>query len=400
MTIVVSWISDGQAYCLTDSRLSFAKDRPAFGANIGSKIATMPIRLLGKHDNAENYETYFSHEVGFAYSGSSTVANATFTRISSMTQMLRSEDKTTIPSLKDIAEATAMVAEFHCRELIEAVVFGYCPVEMKALIFRISADWETGKFSMVATLVDNAEMNPVIFGSGAPLFQRVSQELSTAGIQRSIYEVFARTIRHSEARDHFIGGIPESARFSADGAHHHAVLFWDGTENGQIQETVLGFPYGTEVPRVGKFGVATQAFELDTDFRVGEKILLQKHVAEQDVRKRESLRDVEILTYFASLAAKIPQNPQIKIHPGDFYVEEFHPIPGQKIFKTICTTCKNDIALFPDETDGATGPPLIGAKLHSICKICDERVAIQSALVDRLVWPKKIPFAVMNHKKS
>jgi hypothetical protein len=402
MTILCCWIEEEVVRCLADARVTFDKDNPGIAADVGSKLAVIPTVVWAKGDEGE-YTERTSHSLGFAFAGSSLIGATTFLRASSITQLLRADDEPCLPSVEDIADVFARVSTANTRDLKStlpdadpslALVFGFCPVQLKPRVFQLSPAMRDGQFETRLEEVFPTRTQPLIIGTGAKLFETVARELYTAGVPRDVSEVFVRTLRDPRAREHRIGGVPSSVTSRPQGTSVDLILFWDGVADG-VFEYVLGLSVQDAGGKVGQLGVAYQANEPDYLYRVGERILQERCVGEKDLATRESLRDLAVIEYMTELALKIPDQPNIRVLPGTFYLSAFEPTGGDWCYCGCCRKCGAEVPLFPDTTAGKVRNPLIGAELVSSCRECHADYRETSFKVFPHLWPKQVGHAIL-----
>lgn len=406
MTLIACWAEQTTVRCLTDARLTFQKGT-GIGANIGSKVAVIPVEVWASEGIGGAHKVALSHSFGYAFAGSSLIASTTYARASSMTQMLRADNEIELPSLKEVADLFAKVAEDHSRELrftqpeadlATLLIFGYCKVTKAGKIFAISPEESKTDFCM---RVDEVKDSAWIGGSGAPLFFKIAKELSDAGVIRSVSEIFVRALRSADALEHMVGGLPESVTAGVDGASIDKVLHFSGPDHAALQESVLGYPQNHSASSVGKLGIGFKAVEPDWAYRVGERILVDRGVSETDIAIRESLRDLALITYLIELNIRLGEKsrPQDKIHPGTYYLHAYKPQSGDSCFCGRCSNCGLDVPLFEDVSKGTVRHPLIGATLKSQCRTCGAPYETTSFLSFPTRWPKQVGAAIFNRAK-
>lgn len=393
MTILCCWIEQESVRCLADARVTFDKANPGIAADVGSKLAVIPTAVWAK-DGGTEYTPSKSHSLGFAFAGSSLIGATTFLRASSITQLLRADDEAQLPSVEDIAALFARVSDANTRDVKStlpqadtsmALVFGFCPLQLKPRVFKLSPALVGGEFEIEVQEVYPTRTQPLLIGTGAALFETVARELYDAGVPRDVAEVFVRTLRDPRAREHRIGGVPSSITSRRDGTSVDLILFWDGAGD-RVSEYVLGLAVQDAGGKVGQLGVAYQAIEPDHLYRVGEKILQDKGVVETDLATRESLRDLAVIEYMTELALKIPEQLDIRVLPGRFYVHAYEPAAGELCYCAPCPHCDAELPVFRDVSEGAVAHPLIGSILISSCFSCGERIEINSRDVFSRTW--------------
>lgn len=391
MTILCCWREKEIVRCLADARLTFDEANPGIAADVGSKLAVVPTSVWGKVGDGQYARTH-NHSFGFAFAGSSLIGATTFLRASSITQLLRADGEAQLPSVEDVASLFARVSTANTREVkatlpdaepSSALIFGYCPVQSKPRVFQLSPAMRADQFETVVQEVFPTRTEPLLVGTGSALFQTVARELFDAGVPRDVAEVFVRTLRDPRAREHRIGGVPSSMTSNAAGTSVDLILFWDGLADG-VSEYVLGLAIQDAGGSVGKLGVAYQAREPDYLYRLGEKMLRDEGVVENELATRESLRDLAVIGYMTELALKMRDQPNIRVLPGTFYVHAYAPAIGEHCYCAQCPDCHADVPLFRDVSGGAIAHPLMGSLLLRSCLKCGK--PMQAVALD--VFPR------------
>jgi hypothetical protein len=233
----------------------------------------------------------------------------------------------------------------------------------------------------------------LVFGSGSKLFEGVARKLHDAGTPRDAAEVFVRALQHPEAADAKVGGLPEWITAGEAGASLPLVLNFSLDAAGSHTESILGMRIDGLGPIDG-LGIGFSAVEPDSMYRLGERILRDRGVVEEDTARRESMRDLACIEYFVDLFRKLPSEPGRKIMPGLFYLSAFEPTPGHWCYCGRCRQCSADVPLFSDNSGGEVRHPLIGADLVSRCRRCGAEYRETSSTTFPLKWPKKVGNAI------
>jgi hypothetical protein len=398
VTLIVCWQRDRRINCLADARLTLGQRWER--ADVGSKVAVVPLMVWAMSET--NYAPAQTHSVGFAYAGSSLIAANTHLKASSICQMLRAEGHPKLPSLEAVAHLFAKVAESITRDVratqpkaaAEMAVFGICPGTDEPRIFHIDPRDQDGLFAMDVSEFHSVAGSALVFGSGSKLFEKVGLELYEGGTPRGAAEVFVRALRHPDAVDAMIGGLPEWISADEVEARIPIVLNFGLEPDEGHTESVLGFPIDDLGP-VDGLGIGFQATEPDWLYRLGERILRDRGVEEAEIGRRESLRDLACIEYLVDLNRQLPPEAAQKIIPGTFYLSAFDPTGGEWCYCGRCRSCAAEVPLFSDSSNGEENHPLIGAELVSQCPGCGTGYRETSFNIFPHLWPKKVGHAIL-----
>lgn len=146
MTIVLAWERPnfGDICAIADSRVSDAE-----GPILNSAPKLFPLEINVHVEAKRKPRIAFRHSVGFAYAGSSIVAQSVYAFASASLKDLFLKRGGSVPSLKNIAEAVGDIAEKYVEEVwgkyypdnrgrAEFFIFGYCKRSNKLQIFKIT----------------------------------------------------------------------------------------------------------------------------------------------------------------------------------------------------------------------------------------------------------------------
>ena len=133
MTVVAVWFEphDNAVWAVSDTRVTGVEGAITDGA---AKILPLTMTCLAPGPTGFFDQLTLSTTFGFAYSGSTLVGVMTYTVANTLIQSLSARPGERPPNLMDVAGLVARVAERYVREVgsdIEAVIFGWCPLERR-----------------------------------------------------------------------------------------------------------------------------------------------------------------------------------------------------------------------------------------------------------------------------
>jgi len=156
MTLIACWSEPAGLKCASDSRLT--RNDESVLTEAGGKLFTIPVKCKYLVEEGK-WGNDFSYTLGFAFAGSTLLANNTHALASTLTQQLTSKETGDVPSAKTVANIYCFVAEYVIKDrnmrehtagrlYFEALIFGYCPVEKTFVCHCIKHEITDNSFSM------------------------------------------------------------------------------------------------------------------------------------------------------------------------------------------------------------------------------------------------------------
>lgn len=257
MTVVaIQRVSDDRIHAMADSLVT--ENGPLLSHTC--KLMRLPINVLA-YDNEPS-----SHEIGFAFAGSTLLANASFGLLSAALSNLcdvdllqnPSDRPPLLPSLQDIAEFAThafsqMVGNMGINRGMtpgsSICLFGLCPIRQELMVHLIDSQIVGDKLYFVQRdLPLLHDESTIIFGDA---IARDAVDKNTAmGLYMAIQEVIDnRTIES-------VGGYVQVMVLDKDRVHFPVVL--DQAEDGHATHTLIGL--NMHEHRVGRLHVGGSGF--------------------------------------------------------------------------------------------------------------------------------------------
>jgi hypothetical protein len=265
MTLVVCWRQAEKVIVAADTRISQAG--PSGGAlpltDGGPKIFTIPITAYEAQDKQVRSRSFAP--MGFAYAGSSLVAQSVHALASTCLQNLSGPSNLQGPSLKDVADLYLKCAVRYTKEMLgwrpgrypgfEAFIFGFCPHLKDYLVYhlRTTVDDEMVNIRHDGHYVETGSAFHI--GSGVSEFVRILRDYKERGQSLTVWENFELVLTGSKVPS--VGGSRQYASVTPNGVQLTPALIPMEGENHSCRIEVLGCDV-TELGSVGGFSLAHQ----------------------------------------------------------------------------------------------------------------------------------------------
>lgn len=207
MTLVAVWKAEGRIMAIADTRISRSPGNVL--TEHGPKLLPIAIKCRQPGPSGFADQVVYSASICFAYSGSTLSALAAHALANILCSNLVSNRGTSPPSLAEIAFAIAGVSAEYMRDvgqltgkdgLFSAIVFGFCPEQMKLRVFELKPQINAGQFMVVIeerhlsdiAIGGSAAASVVVIGSVPDLLiEAIDKDLSAAKDRGDVHSIIA-----------------------------------------------------------------------------------------------------------------------------------------------------------------------------------------------------------------
>ena len=385
MTHVVCSVQDSEILCLADTRLSQGNSTIT---DTGGKVFVVPVSA--KRYEKGIYVESLSYTLGFAFCGSTLLANNTHAIASNCTQMLRTESSSNSPSVESVANIYTRAAEYVCRDvnsrrvspvLFQGLIFGFCPINSRYSLFVIEPKVCQESFSVESVELEMKEGSLIAIGSGKDEFIRRMKIPNSAGNSRSIIELFTQVMNEESVSD--VGGHPQVAKAQKSGVTIIPVLSQDRENLDKAIMTINGFNISNIKLDEG-LTIGYEAMGFGVERVVARSALRKKGIDPDDKPVSKDLQN--LASFELALETAVKQSVNLGID-DNFTLAGFDPVQGEWYFYIHCDKCNNDTPVFKDFSEGSSKELFCGnGRISSTCNHCDEKVEKVAASLESMIW--------------
>lgn len=373
MTLVVCWKSKDKLSCVSDTRIS---NSGATISDAGGKVFIVPVTLRVFGDNV--VQRKYSTTVGFAFCGSTLLANNTHVIASNCTQLLRKDSPGGLPSVEDIANIYAKASEYVTKEtngrlnnpiLFQGLIFGYCTVKEKYSVFLLTPQVSARSFYVECKEIELEEGQAIPIGSGKDEFIRLSSIPNSAGNARGIYEIFTQIVEEGKVSD--VGGYLQIAEATEEGVNIVPVLTQSKENLDQATLLINGFEIN-ELKLPDGYAVGLTAVGIGVEKIAGRSALRAKGIDPDSDEVTQKLQNLASFESCLSYAYKHSQKVNVN---DNFTLDVNSPIQGEWYFSSKCKKCNKSTPLFLDPSYGKMGNPFFGSGIiQTQCFRCNSKI--------------------------
>lgn len=358
MTLVVCWKSEDNLSCAADTRLSSSGSTIS---DAGGKIFVVPVTLSVFDDNS--LVEKINYTLGFAFCGSTLLANNSHVIASNCTQLFRSESRNLLPDVETVAKIYAKSAEYVTRDtnsrltthsLFQGMLFGYCPVKEKFCLYLIEPILTDETFSVEYSEIDLSKNNFAVIGSGKDVFLNKIKRPNSAGNPRSIIDTVYDVMEEDTVKD--VGGHPQIMEAREDGVSIVPILAQSRDNLDQACLTVNGF----EVENLGLSAglrIGSKAVGFGVEKIAGRNALRAKGI---DPDSEEVTKELQNLASFESCLLSAYKLSKTVCLDDNYTLETNSPKEDTWYFSAKCKKCRKSTPLFLDPSSGEMGNPFVG----------------------------------------
>ena len=385
MTLVVCAKFKGKMNCIADTRLSAGNSTIS---DSGGKIFLVPVTLRKFEKN--QLKEKINYNLGFAFCGSTMLANNTHAISSNCSQLFRNDSVDIFPKAQTIAELYTKVAEYVMidtnarmthKVFFEGIIFGYCPYEKDFQLFKIQPEIKDSKFSVKCVPINLISGQCFAMGSGKNEFLEQIKRPNSAGNPREILEVVTQVMDESKVND--VGGFPQIAEATQEGVNLVPVLTQSQKDLDKSTLTINGFEIN-ELELPDGLGVGMKSIGHGIEKIAGRQALRSKGIDPDSTkvsREFQNLASIEDAIKFAF------KNHKKVIFDDNYSISKNIPSAGTWYYSAYCKNCKKYPPLITDYSNGSMGNQFEGNGLiKSICFYCDKEVNIESSTLVSKKW--------------
>lgn len=380
MTLIVCWRSGDKITIVADSRIS--GDGVAV-TDSGAKLFLIPVVVTPFDDDGQLPRLQTTY--GFAFAGSTLIANNTHAIASNCTQSLTCPRETHLPDVRAIAGLYASVLA-HCygdvnsRRVgqiaeIQGLVFGYCPRLSEPAVFCLRTVVEETSFRVVVEAVDIIEPHAICIGSGAMMMNRLSELRARSGRPRHHLENFMTVLEHGGNVG--VGGYPQMAEAGPDGTVLRIIATPRDGNPDDVRHRVLGFDV-TDIAPIDGLSIGHEVVGIRMEETWG-RIALRSYGVDPDAgpvsRELQNTASIEMMIGFMADPGSGGQigtiNDEITILTPP--VEE-----GEMCFGAVCARCGGTAPIARDRSRVGSAVNLTGRGVVNVaCASCGEFTSIR-----------------------
>lgn len=269
MTLVVCWRDNESLILAADTKIS--GDSAVTYTEGGPKLFLVPVIAHANRNGQifkHNYPSF-----GFAYAGSSLIAQSVHAMASTCLQNLSGDEIYVSPSIFDVADLFMKCAGQYIKEMMfwrpstvpafEAFIFGHCPEKRDYLIHHLKISLKGDELN-VGHEGHYVEQGSAFFiGSGANEFVKVHEKYRDDAIPLSVYENFELVLTGKKVPS--VGGSRQFAIATSEGVELVPALIPVADEDHGCKIEILGCDV-LNFGKVGNYSIGHKIFgRLKTD---------------------------------------------------------------------------------------------------------------------------------------
>ncbi|KZK97953.1 MULTISPECIES: hypothetical protein [unclassified Pseudovibrio] len=389
MTLVALWNENGVVKCVADTRLSSGVNPNTGRANTlidsGGKMAVIAVSVKPATSNAKHVGRFYS--CGFAFAGSTILAQNTHFIASTCTQTMYSDNERALPSISQVGEIYSKAGEYVAKDLnsrehkgqFTALIFGYCPVEGNQVVCMITPTIQEGVFRMISTKITLTNGQCIAIGSGKEKFKKALRTTNSIGINQGPMSAFNQVVSDPMTSD--VGGFAQIMIANIDGVEICPVLYPNHDET--VALTINGFDTSLIDPIEG-IAFGNTAIGLGLEQLAGRNALRAKGI---DPDQTVVTRELQNLASFeAGLEHCFQKETSLFLDDGYTLAKTTLEV-GKWYLATKCGTCGKDTGICLDPSDGQNQVPLKGpGHITTRCNFCDSVVTSKTEAIYPLLW--------------
>lgn len=378
MTLVSVWLAPNKLTCATDSRIS--GDTSTL-TDVGGKLFVVPVKC--KYLESGKWIDGVSYTLGFAFAGSTLLANNTQALASTLTQIFTSKDFD-IPSALTVARLYAKCAEHAISDMnwrssdhkfFESIIFGYCPIEREFICYKIEPNLSDSSFSMVVRKLHGNGLFVTAFGTGAKDFlDIIRRETTPDGCCPDPLAVF-RYIVENEVNSS-VGGNIQLAEATEDGVSILPVL--------KAEESILLTLNGLEITEeFDGFGFCVVALAIGFEKLEMEAALRAKGIDPDDHSITQETKNLAAFEHGLMVSKNCGSDFEISLN---YELEPVKPLMTESYLCTTCKICNKDAPICKCPSDFDISSIKGNGLMKTRCWHCDAVVHGKVGELKKFVW--------------
>lgn len=380
MTLIVLMKDDEKIVRFSDSRVSRNIDgKVKKTTDKFSKIMLLPIYATAG-DIEKDDLTIFRGEIGFAFCGDVLFATALYTMSSNMFLNLHNVNGSKPPSLKQLAESVANLANvllddyiLHAKERnYQVALFGCCPATQVLGSYLVEIDEATVPMRYCAKENPFTDGHPLALGSGADYFYGQALHNFKALGRVEVPQIVLKIIHN--AVDPTVGGalqvcIADNNRISI------LPVAQPVNEYMNLNYFVSGVS-ARDLPDVGEYRIGRTVIGYDNEIVLENQWLQSIGFGKNREENPESANEQARIMRSIQLSQQMKKpmagiHSYIKVHPP------VTPIFGKYYFFARCEVCKKPVKIMEDATNGGNPEPFFGkGGFEGECPNCSRKVQV------------------------
>jgi len=380
MTVIVMSKDDERIHCFSDSRVSRNHEgKITSTTDKFSKIMLVPVHATVGHVG-KNETTIFRGEIGFAFCGDVLFATALYTMSSNMFLNLHYEDGNAPPSLRQLADSVANLANvllddyiFHAKDRdYQVALFGCCPATGSLESYIVEFDRSTNPIRYGVKENPFHDGNPMALGSGSGHFYGLAIDSFKANGKVEVPKVILSMIHN--AVDPTVGGTLQVCIADKNGIKILPVA-QPVNEYMNLDYFISGVS-ARDLPDVGGYNIGREMVGYDNEVVLENQWLASIGFEKNRKENPESANEQARIMRFIQLSqsAKKPMagiHSYLEVHPP------VAPIFGKYYFFARCEPCKKPVKIMEDATNGGNPEPFFGkGGFEGKCPSCLEKVRV------------------------
>lgn len=391
MTLVVCWKTEEGIFCVADSKIS--QESAAGTSTItdaGAKVFIIPVST--KCYEANDLVVTHNHTLGFAFCGSTLLANNTHAIATNCTQIIRNNLDLQPVSVELIANIYSKVAEYVIRDYnqhqisrgkFEGYIFGYCQIAKKFRLFYIVPETTNTTFRVHSIEYDLGESGVSAIGSGIKEFQTQIQTPNSAGLNRPVLDVALQVMQEGKVES--VGGNPQLLLARETGVVYYPIVTQNPDNLDQAITTINGFNTDKiDLPKGIMIG--TEFYGIGTEKLAARKALQEFGIDPDTPNISRDLQNLASFQYLLKISIKEGLSCTVD---DNFTIEKITPVAGQWYYYARCKNCRRKTPLIEDPTQGCSDKKFTGCgSLISKCNFCGHKVKALAKFLKSFEWKK------------
>ncbi|MCG9779622.1 hypothetical protein [Photobacterium damselae] len=389
MTLVVAWKEGESIRVAADTRLS---QGDSVISDTGGKIfvSTVDSRMYEGDDEIEQYQQQY----GFAFCGSTLLANNTHSIASTCAQMFRSSSEKCAPSLLDVTNlyrhvSSKVTYDLNFRRmgnfaLFEGLIFGYCPENEKFGIGRIIPNMSPHEGITFRSEVNFLEDGEVFFmGSGSDEFRKQLEIRTPMGHLRPILHMLESVIDSDSEPS--VGGDVQLATASQSNVEISAILKQSEDNPDQASITVNGISVDL-IDGLLDFTIGRTVIGLSDPQKIARRAAIRRAGYNPDVDSppNDEVNTAAMLNMIDAIATKDGMTSGLVSEV--FTIKAPVGKNGQHYFSALCG-CGSVTPILEDLHKGVVKTPFTGdGYIAAKCQGCSRTVKFKATSIVSMEW--------------
>ena len=390
MTLLVAWKLSDSLGVAADTRISSGD---AVISDKGGKILSFNVESC-RFEGEEEVEQY-QRKYGFAFCGSTLLAQNAHAIASTCAQMFWSKSSKCAPSLLDITNVYRHAAKKVSDDLnfrkvkgqlftFEGIIFGYCPENQSlglGLIFPKAVIGGGIDFTSEVLFLENGQVYHT--GSGSDEFKRQLEIKDLNGYPRPVLKLVESVIEEDSVPS--VGGDIQLASATEERVEISAVLKQSIEDPDKVTITVNGVSVDS-IEGLSDFSIGKTVTSITDTQKILRRAAIKRAGYDPDFDTPPSDElNTGILLTMIDLNAKGGED-RCSVIDRNMVIKKPHLVSGQRYFCAMCG-CGSVSPILPDEHDGRIKSPFRGDGAVVVhCAGCGKRLAFQATSIVSMKW--------------